>query len=159
MKYLVPLFLLIASNHLMASEYLSKLNGKWLCPAKFEQEGIMFKGRSYDIYDIENMTYVFDEITSLYLDEPEPFAQYSAHETGTLKLINDGIEYQVKNVEFTVLKDPQKILTPELLKELEESYKTNNGPIKTISIRNNIWLSLDPESGKSSECYKIKQAT
>lgn len=138
-----------------ADDTVSKLDGRWLCPIESEQEGVVFKIALYNEFDTKTMKYISKGINSMYLDSPEPFAQYSSLESGTFKVKDNLLTFNLERVQFKAINDPEKILTEELFSVMEKSYTDNNDPVKIISIADNIRISSDPVSGQSSECYKI----
>jgi len=155
MKYLIMLVVLTFFTSVVSADTKSELNGGWLCPIKSEEEGIIFKIALYNQYDVKNMRYNSKGINSMYLDSPEPLAQYSSTESGTFEIENDLLTFKFESVDFKVLNDPAKILSPELFNELKESYAANSDPVKILSISAGVRISIDPVTGKSSECYKI----
>ncbi|WP_133406910.1 hypothetical protein [Parashewanella tropica] len=138
-----------------ANEPLPNIHGKWLCPLDYEEDGVTFKGPSYDEYDLEKMVYSFSETVSIYIDSAEPIAQYKAQEKGKLQFKKGNLTFNLEQIKFKPVIDKEGILTKQFFDAVEKSYRETNPPIKTLSVKDNIWLSFDPKTQKSSECYKI----
>ncbi|MDO6677105.1 hypothetical protein [Shewanella sp. 4_MG-2023] len=156
MRYILVI-LLLTSHFASASDSreINLLSGKWDCPLDIDVDEIKLKGTATDHYNSDSMTYSSDSTITFIYGGNLPIAKIRLLESGSWEYEKSHLTYRTNDLKIEVIFDYEDILTEETLEQMKVDFMEDEAPIITESIDSEIWVTKDPETNKTSECFKV----
>ncbi len=156
MRYILTILLLI-SQFASASDSreINLLSGNWNCPIDIDVDEFKLKGTATDHYNVESMTYSSESTITFIYGGNLPIAKISLFESGSWGYEKSHLTYRTNQLKIEVIYDYEGILTEEALEQMKVDFLEDDEPIITESIDSKVWVTKDPESNETSECFKV----
>ena len=156
MRYFLIMLLSISQfANASDSREIDLLSGNWNCPLDIDVDGIKLKGTANDHFNSEGMIYRSDATITFIYGGNLPIAKIKLLESGSWEYEKSQLTYRTNDVKIEVVFDYEGILTEETLEQMKVDFTEYDKPIITESIDSKIWITKDPETNKTSECFKV----
>ena len=134
---------------------IALLSGSWNCPIDIKVDEIKLEGTALDNYKSDDMTYTSDSTITFIYGDKLPIAKIRMIESGKWTYKNSQLVYHTGDLKLEVIFDYENILTNENVTQMKKDIMEDEAPIITNSINSKVWVTTDPETTETSECYKV----